>query len=114
MEIADHHAKLRVSLKTITTLEDERDKLVSSLAAAVVEHDVLVKDAARAAAIKERHHYAAKVAAETDKVNARDVIINSLTDRCIKAERGLLKSRREGNQSARRADDVIGSLATTK
>ena len=114
MVIADHHAKLRASLKTITTLEDERDKSVSTLAAAVLEHDVLVKDAARATAIKERHHYAAKVAAETDKVNARDVIINSLTDRCIKAERGLLKSRREGNQSARRADDVTGTLATTK
>ena len=80
MEIADHHAKLRVSLKTITTLEDERDKSVSSLAAAVVEHGVLVKDAARAAAIKDRHRYAAKVAAETDKVNARDIIINLLTE----------------------------------
>ena len=106
--------KLRKSLKTITSLEDERDTYASTLATLVAKQDVLVKNAARAVSIKERQHYTSVVAAEKDKVNAKDIIIDSLTDQCIKAKRGLEKGRRDGNQSARRADDVQGTLATTK
>lgn len=101
-------------MKTITSLEDKQDKSISTLAAAVAKHDVLVKNAARAASIEERHHYTAVVVAEKDKVNAKYVIINSLTDRCINAERVLEKSRRDGNKSACQANDVQGTLANTK
>ena len=62
------------------------------LATFVAKQDVLVKNAARAVSTKERQHYTGVVAAEKDKVNAKDIIVDSLTDQYIKAERGLDKA----------------------
>ena len=104
--IADHHAELRKTNKTITNLQLDTEVTSKERMRAIADENLRIKQAVQKAREEERSHYAAKLAEKDKKLSAKELVITSLTNRAIRAEKLYEKTRVEANQSARRTKDL--------
>ena len=101
--IAEHHAELRKSNKIVTNLQLNAKATAKERLDAIAEVNMRIKQAVQKAREEEHKHYAAKLAEKEKKLKAKELIITSLTDRAITAEKLYEKIRIDANQSAQNA-----------
>ena len=73
-----------------------------------------IKQAVQAAREEERKRYSEQLARQKKVIDARDLVIESLTRRTTAAEKLYQKTRVDANQSARRSKDLEATLENTK
>ena len=73
---------------------------------AIADENMRIKQAVQAAKEEERKIYAAKLAEKDKQLSAKELVITSLTNRAIRAEKQYQQTRVNANQSARRSNDL--------
>ena len=73
---------------------------------AIADENLRIKQAVQKAREEERSHYAAKLAEKDKKLSAKELVITSLTNRAIRAEKLYEQTRVDANQSARRTKEL--------